>query len=96
VQYTGTPPDGDEVRQPLDSGTPFEFVIGQGQVIRGVETTESSAMKKGGKQDGPQDPAALAYGHGVPAEIGPEATLLFDIEMLEIFPPGRMNPAARQ
>jgi FKBP-type peptidyl-prolyl cis-trans isomerase len=87
VHYTGRLLDGTQFDSSLDRGTPFEFVIGQQQVIEGWDDGVVG-MKKGGKRK-LKIPPHLAYGRkGSPPKIGPDATLLFDIELLEIVPPG--------
>jgi FKBP-type peptidyl-prolyl cis-trans isomerase FkpA len=87
VHYSGYLLDGTKFDSSLDRGTPFEFVIGQHQVIEGWDDGVVG-MKKGGKRK-LKIPPHLAYGlTGSPPKIGPDATLLFEIEMLEIFPAG--------
>jgi FKBP-type peptidyl-prolyl cis-trans isomerase FkpA len=87
VHYTGYLLDGTKFDSSVDRGVPFEFVIGQKQVIEGWDDGVVG-MRKGGKRK-LKIPPHLAYGlTGSPPKIGPDATLLFDIEMLDIFPPG--------
>ncbi len=83
VHYTGTLLDGTKFDSSLDRGTPFEFVIGEGSVIAGWELGVVG-MKKGGKRK-LVVPPHLGYGtRGQPPKIGPDATLLFEIEMVDI------------
>jgi FKBP-type peptidyl-prolyl cis-trans isomerase len=83
VHYTGTLVDGTKFDSSLDRGTPFEFTIGAGQVIAGWELGVVG-MKKGGKRTLVLPPH-LAYGSsGSPPKIPPEATLEFEIELVEI------------
>jgi FKBP-type peptidyl-prolyl cis-trans isomerase len=87
VHYVGHLLDGTQFDSSIDRGTPFEFVIGQREVIEGWDDGVVG-MKKGGKRK-LKIPPHLAYGHaGAPPKIGPDATLSFDIELLEIFPAG--------
>ena len=87
VHYTGRLLDGTVFDSSVERGQPFDFVIGQRQVIEGWDDG-LVGMKKGGKRK-LQIPPHLAYGHGgAPPKIGPDATLLFEIDLLEIMPAG--------
>src|SRR5207249_240859 len=78
VDYTGTLVDGTKFDSSKDRGTPFTFVIGGGQVIKGWEQGVVG-MKVGGRRK-LTIPSELGYGReGRPPTIPPNATLVFDI-----------------
>ncbi|HNS99747.1 MAG TPA: FKBP-type peptidyl-prolyl cis-trans isomerase [Polyangiaceae bacterium] len=83
VHYTGTLKNGKKFDSSRDRDAPFEFTIGLGQVIKGWEKGVVG-MKVGGQRK-LTIPYDLAYGEeGKPPDIPPRATLLFDIELLEV------------
>lgn len=91
VHYKGTLPDGKVFDSSYDRNEPATF--GVGEVIPGwVEALQ--LMKPGGKYR-VVIPPALAYGeNGAGDVIGPNSTLVFEIELLSIAPPEAAKPAA--
>ena len=83
VHYTGWLTNGKKFDSSVDAGKPFDFRIGNGDVIKGWEEGVSG-MKVGGKRQ-LRIPSELAYGkQGYPGVIPANATLIFDIQLLGV------------
>ena len=83
VNYRGTLQDGTEFDSSYDRGAPFSFTLGAGEVIAGWDQG-FKGMKVGGKRK-LTIPSTLAYGKtGAGALIPPDATLIFEVELLEV------------
>lgn len=82
VHYTGWLEDGTQFDSSIDRGTPFEFTLGTRSVIQGWEEGVVG-MREGGKRK-LIIPPELAYGASGRGSIPPNATLTFEVELLEI------------
>ena len=79
VHYVGSRQNGDVFDTSLTRGTPFEFTLGQGQVIQGWDEGVAG-MREGGRRR-LNIPADMAYGHN-PSGGQPGGPLVFDVQML--------------
>jgi len=83
VHYTGWLPNGEKFDSSRDRDQPFSFTLGAGQVIAGWDEGVAG-MKVGGRRK-LVIPADLGYGTaGAPPDIPPGATLVFDVELLDV------------
>ena len=83
VDYAGTLENGTKFDSSYDRGTPFSFNLGAGEVIEGWDKGVAG-MKVGGKRK-LVIPSALGYGErGAGGVIPPNATLIFEVELLAV------------
>ena len=80
VDYTGTKVDGTKFDSSIDRGQPATFPLNG--VIKGW--TEGLQLMPVGSEYRLVIPAELAYGENAPPQIGPNATLIFDVKLISI------------
>ena len=83
AHYTGTLTNGKKFDSSKDRNQPFEFALGKGQVIGGWD--EGFALLHVGDKATLIIPPQLGYGaQGAGADIPPNATLVFEVELLKV------------
>jgi FKBP-type peptidyl-prolyl cis-trans isomerase FkpA len=83
VNYTGWLEDGTKFDSSVDRNKPIQFALGTGRVIKGWDEG-IAGMKEGGKRR-LIIPPELGYGAaGSPPVIPPNATLIFDVELIDV------------
>lgn len=82
VHYTGKLLNGKVFDSSVERGTPFEFALGTGQVIKGWD--EGIAIMKKGEKGMLLIPSHLGYGQrGAGADIPPNSVLIFEVELID-------------
>ena len=85
VHYTGWFTDGKKFDSSVDAHQPYSFTLGKGDVIKGWDEG-IKGMKVGGKRQ-LRIPPELAYGEaGFKKIVPPNATLIFDVQLLAVTP----------
>ncbi len=82
VHYTGTLTDGTKFDSSLDRGTPFQFTLGAGEVIRGWDVGVKG-MKRGERRK-LVVPPEMGYGSRSIPGIPANSTLHFDVELIDL------------
>lgn len=83
VHYTGWFTNGKKFDSTVDANQPYSFTLGKGQVIKGWDEG-IAGMKVGGKRQ-LRIPPELAYGDaGYKTIVPPNATLIFDVQLLAV------------
>jgi len=82
VHYTGTLLNGTKFDSSRDRNQPFEFALGQGQVIKGWD--EGVALMNVGGKAMLIIPSNMGYGDRNMGTIPPYSTLVFDVELIDV------------
>lgn len=91
VHYHGTLIDGTVFDSSVDRGEPITF--GLNRVIKGW--TEGLQLMKEGAKYKLYVPSDLAYGPRGQGQIGPDETLIFEVELLEVLPPAEQGQGGK-
>lgn len=81
VHYTGKLLDGTTFDSSVERGTPIDFPVGEGKVIKGWD--EALLMMKKGEKRTLIIPSDLGYGPSGRGPIPPNATMIFDVELID-------------
>ncbi len=81
AHYTGKLTNDTVFDSSVKRGTPFQFKLGKGQVIKGWD--EGFALLKKGEKATLIIPPGLAYGSTARGKIPADATLIFDVELID-------------
>ncbi len=91
VHYQGTLGDGTEFDNSYERGEPIQFALGRGMVIPGWD--EGIALMRKGGEAKLIIPPELAYGEqGAGGVIPPNATLTFEVELVDVLPGSPESP----
>ena len=82
VHYSGWLTDNTPFDSSVKRGQPFDFVLGQGQVIRGWDEGVKGMRVHGKRRL--TIPSDLGYGPRGQGPIPPNATLIFEVELLDV------------
>ncbi len=86
MHYTGWLDTGKKFDSTVEAHQPYSFTLGKGEVIKGWDEG-IEGMKVGGKRQ-LRIPPELAYGEdGHPPQVPPNATLIFDVQLLAVTSP---------